>query len=537
MEKFRHNLEQLIGQSLLPRILTQACRDPFSHAHGCFDRDWWHYKIRDFPSIILQQAGYTLWLAGKAGFSSASQNSGLIQASGAFWAKRVLRHGALEEYYPWEDGYPPLAFSTLAIAKLCLGGVFPADKFSESFARMSRKLIGRFEPLALNQQVAGLAALAAVRRIRPSWVPSSAFDKIARQTLAQQTSEGWFPEYGGPDLGYLSVTLDCLWDLFELTGEERFLESAARAFRFIEEMTLPPFHGLGMLQARNTDYLVPYGLCRFISLSSSWSQRVESLIHRIYLCKAPYAVSFQQIDDRYLCHYIGHSLVRAFSVLADSASKNHGSDSKVAVGYPPEAMPTERAGIVRLSGSPAVLCCFAKGGTFASSWGPETWAADYGWVVRRGKRLWVSHVWSKEWKWQPLADGWEISGYLFPYREALASPWNHLLLRLIALVSGRHLIRWLKSRLIFQQPDRNFPYRRRVRRIGPTIEVEDWIGEALASDRIDPAPRSSSRHVASADTWHREDAGLIQNVNRQSEAHQSKDGRRIHTRYVMGTAA
>jgi hypothetical protein len=229
-------------------------------------------------------------------------------------------------------------------------------------------------------------------------------------------------------------------------------------------------------------------------------------------------------------------LVRAFSVLADSASKNHGSGSKAAEGYPLKVMPPEQAGILRLSGSPAVLCCFAKGGTFASSWGSETWAADYGWVVRRAKRRWVSHVWSKEWKWQPLCDGWEISGYLFPYREALASPWNHLLLRLIALVSGRHLIRWLKNRLIFQQPDRNFPYRRRIRRIGQTIEVEDWIGGALAPDRIDPAPRSSLRHVASADTWHREDITLIINVDRRSEARQCKEGRRIQTRYAEGAA-
>ncbi len=47
----------------MPRILTQLDRDPTSSTYGCADRNWWHYKIRDFPSIILQQAGYAVWLA------------------------------------------------------------------------------------------------------------------------------------------------------------------------------------------------------------------------------------------------------------------------------------------------------------------------------------------------------------------------------------------------------------------------------------------------------------------------------------------
>ena len=36
------------------RILTQMDRDPQSPTFGCFDRNYWHYKIRDYPSSILQ---------------------------------------------------------------------------------------------------------------------------------------------------------------------------------------------------------------------------------------------------------------------------------------------------------------------------------------------------------------------------------------------------------------------------------------------------------------------------------------------------
>ena len=42
------------------RVITQMDRDPDSLTFGCFDRNYWHYKIRDFPSSILQQGVFTL---------------------------------------------------------------------------------------------------------------------------------------------------------------------------------------------------------------------------------------------------------------------------------------------------------------------------------------------------------------------------------------------------------------------------------------------------------------------------------------------
>ncbi|HEX6101938.1 MAG TPA: hypothetical protein VF031_02725, partial [Alphaproteobacteria bacterium] len=103
-----------------PRILTQLCRDATSPLYGCADRNWWHYKIRDFPSIILQQAGYAMHLAGRHPAWSADKAAldAVAAGSARFWNERAKKHYAFEEYYPWEQGYPPLAFSTLAMAKL-----------------------------------------------------------------------------------------------------------------------------------------------------------------------------------------------------------------------------------------------------------------------------------------------------------------------------------------------------------------------------------------------------------------------------------
>ena len=102
-----------ICECLAPRILTHLCRDPHSDSYGCCDRNWWHYKIRDFPSIILQQGGYAILQAGKLDCfkDQADSFSHWAIASAQFWNARAIRYHAFEEYYPWEQGYPPLAFS------------------------------------------------------------------------------------------------------------------------------------------------------------------------------------------------------------------------------------------------------------------------------------------------------------------------------------------------------------------------------------------------------------------------------------------
>ena len=33
----------------VPRILHMLDRNPFSPTHGCFDREYWHYRTADFP--------------------------------------------------------------------------------------------------------------------------------------------------------------------------------------------------------------------------------------------------------------------------------------------------------------------------------------------------------------------------------------------------------------------------------------------------------------------------------------------------------
>ena len=502
MNTMHHALESF-SRRLLSRILTQVCRDPDSPAYGSFDRNWWHYKIRDFSSIILQQGGYALYCASVlpefADRRAALQH--LSAASCRFWNDRAKKVRAFEEYYPWEEGYPPAAFSTLAVTKLVAAGIVPLDDMLPGIAKAAKQLQARFEPRAGNQQVAGTSALCWIRKIAPELIDDTVFRDICNRTLACQHTEGWYVEYGGPDLGYLSVTIDCLWDAFDATGDERFRESARRALHFISRFVSLPSFGAGMHNARNTDYIVPYGIARF--LGDEADDRPASLILAAVFEQTGSPEHFlAAIDDRYYCHYIGHSLFRALPLMkrANGADVHH-SGSFAHSYY------MEGCGCYfhqdQKNGCDALVSC--KKGGIATFWFGEHAASDFGWVVRAGNRSWVSHWWADFWTMEPCEKGILIKGTLTPHKENESTPFRHVLLRGMSLIFGRRIIGLLKEKMIFKErQSARYAFSRKIEWADEAVQVEDRIQMPEGAMLI-RAPRSSKRHVASADIYHRED--------------------------------
>ncbi len=135
---------------LFPRTLTQVCRDRNSSLYGCFDRNFWHYKIRDSPSIILQQGAYLAYQFSLLdSYNEHEQELKEIAIGGSeFWNGRAKKKSAFEEYYPWEKGVPPLAFSSLAISKLVVEGIVDVKLVQAGLEIARNQLINRFEKKA-----------------------------------------------------------------------------------------------------------------------------------------------------------------------------------------------------------------------------------------------------------------------------------------------------------------------------------------------------------------------------------------------------
>lgn len=497
-----------VSRLWLSRLLTQVCRDPSSPLHGCFDRNWWHYRIRDFPSIILQQGGYALWLAGQLQENQREREAlqRLAGAAARFWNQRARLRGAFEEYYPWEQGYPPLAFSTLAVMKLTAAGALKPEEVRDGARLACQQLQTRFEAHAANQQVAGLAALCWCRRVFPELVQEAALNSLIVRTLSLQNAEGWYEEYGGPDLGYLSVTIDCLWDLFDATGDHRFLDSIQRAVEWIA-LFVSALSGrsIGMHNARNTDYVVPYGLFR------------AALEHRaaapaaVAACAALYGEAtkpthfLHATDDRYICHYIGQSLMRSVVLLERAGSAAALSAVPCPTPQPPGELLTQSGHFLRCAEpGEALLVTLRKGGLMTWRIG-ERVMTDFGWIVEMGGRQFITHWWSDEWAHHRDKSGLVITGCLYEHKEPANTPWQHMALRVMSFLFGRRLISALKDRLIFKKPPSAFGFERRVEWAKDQVTVRDQFSGLPVDARLVPAPRSSKRHVASADSAHEED--------------------------------
>ncbi len=493
-----------VADRWLPRLLTQVCRDPASPHCGCFDRDWWHYRIRDFPSIILQQGGYALYAVAQLR-AYAPMRAELLRlgaAAARFWNRRACRRGAFEEYYPWEQGYPPLAFSTLAVMKLAAQGVVSTAEIRAGAAVASRQLLSRFEAQAANQQVAGLAALAWCHRLFPEQVPAEGFAVLAERTLALQTPEGWFQEYGGPDLGYLSVTLDCLWDLFDATGERRFVESIECAVDCIAVLTAAtPGSSIGMHNARNTDYLVPYGLLRAALECPTQAGTAAALVTQLYADADASNHFLAVVDDRYVCHYTGQSLMRALW-LAERNSLSRLDTAIVPV--PCFERLTQSGHFLQVNGQESLVVTLRKGGILTYHSGGAV-ASDFGWIIETDGQQFITHWWSDDWCFSQEGGRLVVEGPAYEHRETSSGPLQHVILRALSFTFGRRLIAALKDRLIFRKLASPIRFRRVIHLEEDKLRLEDMLTGLPPEARLTPAPRSSKRHVASADSYHIED--------------------------------
>lgn len=470
--------------------------------------------MRDFPSIILQQSGAAIYAAQdlKSWSEHKDQLVKISTASCVFWNKRAIKFRSFEEYYPWEEGYPPLAFSTLSVARMAAQGAVSTDDVRSGFKVASQQLLERFEAQAANQQVAGLAALSWIHKVSPDLVSPTDLDQLIVETLKLQSDEGWFQEYGGPDLGYLSVTIDCLWDAFDATGDIRLIQSAIQALNFLDEMTTNTYgSSIGMHNARNTDYIVPYGIVRFLDDSIDQDIQVTALrlLQNVFTDSDRSTHFFSAVDDRYWCHYIGLSVLRSVQKL---------SALDLGKWIEPESAPRNIETYFPLSGyawsrlkqdQSNILISMKKGGNF-TIFSNALHSSDFGWIAQCKDKDYVSHWWSDEWRLQTQEGYYKITGCLFSHAEIQSNPVNHLFLRVASLIMGRRLITFLKKKLIFKKQPRTIGFSREIFVKGEDdlIEVIDTFKNLPAYCTLKRAPRASKRHVASADSFHYEDLSL-----------------------------
>src|ERR1035437_3292679 len=190
---------------------------------------------------------------------------------------------------------------------------------------------------------------------------------------------------------------------------------------------------IGMHNARNTDYILPYGLVRCLAVDGPNRSLAAALIPMLYGTVQAPDHFLHAIDDRYHCHYSGHSLIRATLLLQELQAKGAWPDAAPLADTTAERLLPGCGHYLRrrpAGAGASVLLSLRKGRVLTAVRGADR-VSDFGWVVTVGATQHVSNWWSSDWVWTREADGFTVKGRLTPHRELVSSPAKHALLRLL----------------------------------------------------------------------------------------------------------
>ena len=296
----------------IPRLLGQLNRNPGSKTYGSFDRAYWHYRTNDISCCRYQEAVYTLALLYCTSFPGNEyyrdpQMLLWIRSALAFTPKLQRGNGSFDEWYIHEGSYVGTAFLTAALCQTVLllesqSVSIPETKLIRVVIEKSaRFLMSSEEKTVLNQMSGAIFALCAAGHI----LGDDSFKKTAhefmQQFLALQQEEGWWSEYGGPDIGYLSLTISYLHKYALLAPSPEVDTALIKAKAFVEAFMHPDKTAGGEYMSRNTEYIIPSPVLPYVS-----------------------AVTPHSLDDRYLCYILYNWLEAGLTATPEAMHKKVG---------------------------------------------------------------------------------------------------------------------------------------------------------------------------------------------------------------------
>lgn len=238
----------MIALTGMRRMISRLDRRQWSPTFGCFDREYWHYKtLIEFPRANFQQCVWGLTLLYRTPFdgnefAGKPETLAWIKAALNFWRRMRHSDGSVDEWYRNERSFCATAYNAAAVGETLL---LAKEEFDGAFRQQMINALDetcawlrRHQNLPVaNQMVAGLLAHDCLRRLDSRRESDYAGWKSA--TLSLQHAEGWFPEYGGADIGYSLLTLDLLTHLARRCRDADIGKAVAKLEEFLSWCLLP----------------------------------------------------------------------------------------------------------------------------------------------------------------------------------------------------------------------------------------------------------------------------------------------------------
>jgi hypothetical protein len=466
----------------IPKILTLLDRNPHSPTYGCFDRNYWHYKIIDFPSGMAQEFVLPLALVYMTDVPGNSfyQQPALrqwIEAGILYAAQSAHRDGSCDDYFPYERAGGAAAFSLFACIESYIRLEFDNPAMLDFFTQRADWLAHHQESGRLtNHQALIVLCLALLSRLLQTNRWDRARSQRLEQVFAWQNSEGWFQEYEGCDPGYHTLTISCLARIYQLNPDPQLKTALTKAVKLAAHFIHPDGSYGGEYTSRNTYNFFPHGF----ELVGQWLPEALAINDR-FLAGLAKGQGACYADDHIIGHHTWNYLLAWQDFVAERPVVVARGDERI---WLPEAQIL----IDRRQGTELYLA-LNKGGVFKLFRDQQLVAADshFSLQVQQGKRLKnaVGHLVGK-YHTQISEDEVLIQGHLGWAKQKQMTPLNLMILRIVMLTGGRffpNLIRKiLQKLLIVGKKEAPFQFSRRFDwRAG-----QWWVSDELVAESWQP---------------------------------------------------
>jgi len=260
----------------------------------------------------------------------------------------------------------------------------------------------------------------------------------------RQSEEGWFLEYGGPDIGYLSLAIDYLAKYYSKTKDGMVKEILDRSLGFIKYFIQPNLVAGGEYTSRNTEYLIPHGF-ELLSKTSKDAMFAASAVRKSLLSTESFPDLF---DDRYLT-YVGYTWLQAFRDA--NPELNEKVDNKINEHFEtPFRKHFKESGLLIINDERKHLVVnMKKGGSFRLFEKKSGCVSSDSGILVKSENNWFTSGWLTDVPGDAEDDTLTVSGNLWKVPDKTLAPFSNILLRLFQMTFGRLTVisMWVKERL------------------------------------------------------------------------------------------
>jgi len=456
----------------IPKLLMLQDRNPHSPAYGCFDRNYWQYRIVDFPSGMAQEFVYPLALAYSMElpgnrFAGDPALREWIIAGMRFASSSAHKDGSCDDFFPFERAAGAAAFSLYAcMESYTLLGLKDSGLVA-FFEKRGRWLASHEESGRLSNHEALIVycLFLLVNRFGVEDLAEAYRTRLVR-LLSWQHEEGWFQEYDGCDLGYQTLTIALLAQLYDGTGDEALKEPLSRAIAMTAEFMHPDGSFGGEYSSRNTYNFCPHGF----EIVGRWLPKALALNDRfIGAIKAGLAPCYS--DDHMVAHHLWSYLLAAKHYMTDRTPEGEFRSERAY--FPGAGLLVDRRGETEL------YLALNKGGVFKLFRDGRQVTSDtqLSFKMKNGATA-VCHM-IDDYAVTVAQDEISVAGDAGWAKQKLMAPLDNLILRSFMFLVGRfcpNLVRrLLQGMLITHKRLAPFRFLRRLRWHNDAWHIEDQV--------------------------------------------------------------